>query len=123
MSLGRRTRPRRKVHPIQPDATTAPVEVESDEWRNLVATRAAGRCELGIHPRCPGYGEHAHHRLRRRHPGANHPDNGRFLCAPCHDLIHFQQVDWARRHLWLLSPGVPFAAPVDCPLSCEEDHR
>ncbi len=138
MTLGRRSRPRRRAHPLRVGGGFVVVDNETrsvspldpaepqaadDMWRMLVENRALGRCQARLHPDCPGWGAQAHHRLRRQHPGANRVENGRWVCHLCHGWLHFRLVDWARRHLWLISPGHPLDPPVSCPLTCALDHR
>jgi hypothetical protein len=84
---------------------------------------ANGYCQAKVATLCKGYGDQAHHRQRRSQGGPDTTENGRWLCYRCHDLIHFREVDWARRHLWLISPGHPLDDPLTCSLSCELDHR
>jgi hypothetical protein len=88
-----------------------------------VAARAAGRCEGDIHPLCPGLGSEVHHRWMRSQGGPDTLENCRLLCIYCHAWIHRSNVDWSRRHLWLISAGHPLSEPVRCGTNCTEDHR
>lgn len=133
----RRATARRRAHPVPlgggvdvalglivPSmAASYVVAAAKDDFRRQVAAAAGGRCQVRIHPDCTGDGQHAHHRWRAGQGGPDTVENGRWVCLLCHDWIHFRFVDWARRHLWIVSPGHPLDPPVSCGLDCDEDHR
>ena len=60
--------------------------------RDVIESRAAGRCEAMWVITCNGRPEQIHHRRPRgaggsKAPAVNRPGNGIFICEPCHRLI------------------------------------
>lgn len=92
--------------------------------QDAVRRRSRGVCELcGSAPAA-----HLHHRRLRSQGGQNTYENLADLCHACHnssdDAVH-ANVDWARRHGWIV-PSWADPAEVDtvvgCPIDCLVDH-
>lgn len=122
----RRATPRRDAHPVPLPGQIIAVALAAKDavrFRDQVAAAAADRCQLGLSPRCPGWGAEVHHRWMRSQGGPDTLENARWLCGWCHHEVVHAEVDWARRHRWIVSPGHPLDPPVSCGLDCDDDHR
>lgn len=71
------------------------------EWRKArgeVIKRCGARCEARVKG-CSGQVDHVHHVLRRSQGGGNQPENLLGVCFWCHEWIHANPREAARRGL------------------------
>lgn len=68
--------------------------------------RSGGRCHASIAQTCSGHAEHVHHMKLRSQGGTNELSNLLVCCFSCHEWIHRNPEEAAKKGFLILNKGL-----------------